>query len=113
MGKLTNAEHAERFGKRLSDIMYNRNMTQAQLAQALHVPNGTVYNWKHGLRIPRAATLDEICRVLMCTRADLMDDPVDPVTDDTPEVPKADVSPPAITLPSSSTEKEGIYIYEN
>lgn len=81
MGKLTNAEHAERFGKRLSDIMYNRNMTQAQLAQALHVPNGTVYNWKHGLRIPRAATLDEICRVLMCTRADLMDDPVEPVTD--------------------------------
>ena len=78
MEKMTNAEHAARFGERLSAIMYEKKITQSQLAKTIGVPAGTVYNWKHGLRIPRAAALDEICRVLMCSRADLMDDPTEP-----------------------------------
>lgn len=75
MGKMTNAEHAAKFGERLSAIMYDKKITQSQLAKTMKVPAGTVYNWMHGLRMPRAAAMDEICRVLMCTRADLMDDP--------------------------------------
>ena len=50
----------------------------ANIAKTIGVPVGTVYNWMHGLRIPRAAAMDEICRVLMCTRADLMDNPAQP-----------------------------------
>lgn len=78
MEKMTNAEHAARFGKQLSAIMYDKKITQSQLAKTIGVPAGTVYNWMHGLRIPRAAAMDEICRVLMCTRADLMDNPAQP-----------------------------------
>lgn len=75
MKKMTNAEHAALFGERLSAMMHDKKITQSQLAKTIGVPAGTVYNWMHGLRMPRAAAMDEICRVLMCTRADLMDDP--------------------------------------
>ncbi len=70
----TTADYAKKFGERLSDIMYERKITQAQLAQELHVPKGTIYNWTHGLRLPRAAAMDALCKHLQMSRTELMGD---------------------------------------
>ena len=77
----TTAEYAEKFGERLSNIMYERHITQAQLSQELNIPKGTIYNWTHGLRLPRAAAMDALCRHLQISRSDLLDDQYEPVTD--------------------------------
>ena len=76
----TTAEYAEKFGERLSNIMYERHITQAQLSQELKIPKGTIYNWTHGLRLPRAAAMDALCRHLQISRSDLLDDQHEPVT---------------------------------
>ena len=70
----TTADYAKKFGENLSNIMYERHITQAQLAQELKIPKGTIYNWTHGLRLPRAAAMDALCRHLQISRADLLDD---------------------------------------
>ena len=73
----TTADYAKKFGENLSNIMYERHITQAQLAQELKIPKGTIYNWTHGLRLPRAAAMDALCRHLQISRADLLDDDPD------------------------------------
>ena len=86
----TTAEYAEKFGERLSNIMYERHITQAQLSQELKIPKGTIYNWTHGLRLPRAAAMDALCRHLQVSQSDLLDGPQEPVT-----APRQTVQEPA------------------
>lgn len=84
-----NKAYAENFGERLSAILYDRHITQAQLAQDLKVPKGTVYNWTHGRRLPRAGAMDALCRRLQVTRAELLGE--EPVPTPAPEpIPDAD-----------------------
>lgn len=84
-----NKAYAENFGERLSAILYDRHITQAQLAQDLKVPKGTVYNWTHGRRLPRAAAMDALCRRLQVTRAELLGEEPVPAPTPTP-IPDAD-----------------------
>lgn len=74
-------EYYKAFGKRLSDRMAERHVTQAQLSSELKIPKGTVSNWMNGKRLPRAGAMDTLCHYLQCTRADLLDEPQEPVID--------------------------------
>lgn len=65
-------EHAAALSKNLTDIMYSRGITQAQMANELKIPKTTVSSWMNGKRIPRSAAMEVLCRYLNCTREDLL-----------------------------------------
>ena len=48
-------DQVKRLGKNLTDIMYRRGVTQAQMSNELRVPKTTVSSWMNGRRMPRAA----------------------------------------------------------
>lgn len=75
----TNADYAKIFGNNLSNIIYEKRITQAEIARVLQIPKGTVYNWTNGLRIPRPANMNKLCTYLQCTRKDLLDGPEETV----------------------------------
>lgn len=75
----TNADYARIFGKNLSNIIYEKRITQVEIARVLRVPKGTVYNWVHGRRFPRPAHMEKLCDYLQCTRMDLLDGPEETV----------------------------------
>lgn len=106
----TTAEYAEKFGERLSNIMYERHITQAQLSQELKIPKGTIYNWTHGLRLPRAAAMDALCRHLQVSRSDLLDGPQEPVTDtsQTVQEPAGDVTDDDLQLALAALDQAGL-----
>jgi transcriptional regulator with XRE-family HTH domain len=59
------------FGKNLSDIMYERHITQSKMSNELKIPKTTISGWMSGKRIPRAAAMEKLCKYLNCTRTDL------------------------------------------
>ena len=59
------------FGKNLSDIMYEKHISQAKMANELKIPKTTISGWLNDKRIPRAATMEMLCKYLNCTRTDL------------------------------------------
>ena len=65
-------DQVKRLGKNLTDIMYRRGVTQAQMSNELRVPKTTVSSWMNGRRMPRAAAMSAICHYLNCTREDLL-----------------------------------------
>lgn len=69
---MTASDYAELAGKNLRRIMYDRDVTQAQISHDLKISKGTVNSWVNGKRLPRAAAMDALCRYLQCTRADIM-----------------------------------------
>lgn len=76
---VTTADYASIFGENLSNIMHEKRTTPVKIARALQVPQGTVHNWVHGLRIPRPANMNKLCSYLQCTRKDLLDGPEETV----------------------------------
>lgn len=77
---MTAAEYAEKAGKNLRQIMYDKQVTQAQLSHDLKISKGTVNSWVNGKRLPRAAAMDKICRYLQCTREDILDGPKETIS---------------------------------
>lgn len=77
---MTAAEYAEKAGKNLRQIMYDKQVTQAQLSHDLKISKGTVNSWVNGKRLPRAESMDKICRYLQCTREDILDGPKEPIS---------------------------------
>lgn len=59
------------FGKNLSDIMYEKHITQSKMSNELKIPKTTISGWMSGKRIPRAAAMEKLCKYLNCTRTDL------------------------------------------
>ncbi len=102
-------EYYKAFGKRLSDRMAKRHVTQAQLSSELKIPKGTVSNWMNGKRLPRAGAMDTLCRYLQCTRADLMDDPVEPTAPpQTVQEPAGDVEDDDLQLALAALDQAGL-----
>jgi DNA-binding Xre family transcriptional regulator len=99
---MTAAEYAEKAGKNLRQIMYDKQVTQAQLSHDLKISKATVSSWATGKRLPRAGAMDKICRYLQCTREDILDGPKEPISKKTvPTGDKAEIpnfSPEAMQL---------------
>ena len=64
----------EIFGKNLRRIMYDRNITQAQMSKELNIPKTTISSWMNGKRAPKMDMFDKICSYLNCRRSDLMEE---------------------------------------
>ena len=64
----------EIFSHNLRNALYMKGMTQAELAKAVKTTETSVSKWINGAVVPRPKMVDEICRVLKVTRADLMID---------------------------------------
>ena len=60
------------FGKNLSNIMYEKHITQAKMARELGIPKTTVSSWMNGRRTPRSAAIKLLCRYLQCTHEELL-----------------------------------------
>lgn len=69
----------EIFSTNLRNALYMAGKTQAELAKAVNVTEVSVSKWINGANVPRPNKIDEICRVLRCSRADLMLDHDKPV----------------------------------
>ncbi len=63
----------EIFGKNLKRVMYDRNITQAQMSKELSIPKTTISSWMNGKRVPKMDMFDRICSYLNCRRSDLME----------------------------------------
>lgn len=61
---------ATTFGRRLRAWRIDNDMTQTELAQSLHVRQGTISDWEVGFRHPRGAMLRKMLR-LICAPADI------------------------------------------
>ena len=66
----------EIFGKNLKRIMYDRNITQAQMSKELNIPKTTISSWMNGKRAPKMDMFDKICSYLNCRRSDLMEEQI-------------------------------------
>jgi transcriptional regulator with XRE-family HTH domain len=64
----------EVFSTNLRNALYMAGKTQAELAKAVNVTEVSVSKWMNGVNVPRPNKVDEICRVLRCSREDLMVD---------------------------------------
>lgn len=84
---------AKEFGAFLAQVRRERNMTQAELAQQLHVTDKAVSRWERGIGLPDINTLEPLADVLGLTLADLMHCHDSRQKDDTPPVPLEDFSP--------------------
>lgn len=64
----------EIFSTNLRNALYMAGKTQAELAKAVNVTEVSVSKWMNGVNVPRPNKVDEICRVLRCSREVLMVD---------------------------------------
>ena len=54
---MTAEDYAARAGKNLRRIMYDKDVSQAQIAHDLGISKATISSWATGKRLPRAAAL--------------------------------------------------------
>lgn len=50
----------------IKKLRVNKEMTQAQLAIACGVTQGTIAQWEKGIAFPKAGKIPTLCRVLEC-----------------------------------------------
>ena len=63
---------AKEFGAFLAQVRRERNMTQDELAQQLHVTDKAVSRWERGVGLPDINTLEPLADALGLSLADLM-----------------------------------------
>jgi transcriptional regulator with XRE-family HTH domain len=54
-------------------IMYEKGISQVDLAKALGYSKQSVSQWMNGAHLPRMEKIDEICKFLGCKRSDLLE----------------------------------------
>lgn len=57
----------------LRRLMYEKGVTQTDMAKALGFTKQSVSNWMNGEHLPRMNKMDKICEYLGCKRSDLME----------------------------------------
>lgn len=70
---ISNEEYAKIVGRNLRRVMYEKQVTQSQLAHDLGIAKTTVSSWMLGKRTPRMDKIDILCSYLHCSRVDLME----------------------------------------
>ena len=57
----------------LRRLMYEKGVTQTELAKALGFSKQSVSQWMNGQYLPRMKKIDKICEYLGCKRSDLLE----------------------------------------
>lgn len=65
--------NAEKTGALIAEVRRERNMTQRQLAEALHVTDRAVSKWERGLSFPDVGLLEPLADALGLTLTELLD----------------------------------------
>ena len=65
-------EFKEIFSRRLRYYLEKRGLTQLDLAIKLDVSRQSVSSWVNGIKIPRMDKVDQMCKILHCTRDNLI-----------------------------------------
>jgi DNA-binding transcriptional regulator YiaG len=60
------------FGVRLTELRLRAGLTQAMLAHRVRVSTTSVRDWEHDRKMPQRARLTQLCKVLHCTRRELL-----------------------------------------
>ena len=60
------------FSENLTALMKKNRITSTQLTQLIGASHTSVYNWTHGVKVPRMSRIDKLCEILHCKRSDLM-----------------------------------------
>lgn len=60
------------FGQNLKKIRTDKNMTQGELAEAIHVKQVTISSWETGRTEPSMGDISNLAEVLGCTQDTLM-----------------------------------------
>lgn len=69
-------DHLKFSGKKLSELLRERKMTQHELAVLCGKTDGCVSNWIHGISSPRFENFADICRIL-CVKPETISDRVE------------------------------------
>jgi len=70
---MTEKEYAQVIAKNLKRIAFERDKTQAQIAQELKIHRATLSAWMNGTRTPKMSKIDMLCRYFGCKRSDIME----------------------------------------
>lgn len=76
-------QNYRRFSENLVYYLADKGMNRADLARRMHVSRGTVTNWCNGNKYPHADTLENLCKVLNCSIAELTERYADEAEHDT------------------------------
>ena len=60
------------FAENVQFYMNKYGYTQLDLAEKCNVSNTSVSRWVHGEKFPRIRTLEKLCELFHCTKADLL-----------------------------------------
>ena len=61
MGMINEKEYAKVIAVNLRNIMYERHLTQADLARDLNINKATISSWMNATRTPKMANIDLLC----------------------------------------------------
>ena len=65
-------EEYKLFAQNLQFYMDKYGFTQLDIAEKCDVSNTSVSRWVHGEKFPRIRTLERLCEIFHCTKADLL-----------------------------------------
>lgn len=68
-----NDEFAKIFSRNLRSIMYNREITQAQMSSELKIAKTTISSWMNGTRTPKMVNIDMLCEYFGVPRSAIME----------------------------------------
>lgn len=71
---MTELDARKVFGKNLSDILYEKRISQKALMQHMKVSSATVSDWCSGKKMPRIDKLTSIANFLHVTMSDLVEE---------------------------------------
>ena len=70
---MTEKEYAQVIAKNLKRIAYEKDKSQAQIAQELKIHRATLSAWMNGTRTPKMSKIDMLCKYFGCKRSDIME----------------------------------------
>ena len=74
---MTDSDARKVFGKNLTDILYEKHISQRQLGQYMKVSSATTSDWCSGKKMPRIDKLTSIANYLHVTMGDLVEEHID------------------------------------
>lgn len=73
-GTAMGSDYGKTITKNLRRILYEKDITAAEMSRALGIRQTTISNWMNGVRTPRGDNLDMLCDFLHVSRSDLVEE---------------------------------------